>query len=352
MADAAHPHAGGLTHGSHDAHAAPGGGGHAHSSVVAHHFDDAEQQFDSAKLGMWLFLATEVLLFGGLFCAYFVWRSNQPEIFLHGHAHLNKTLGAVNTVILLLSSFTMAWAVSCSQKGNKNGLILGLALTLLGGFGFLGIKFVEYKEKIEHGYLWGNRYAPTVHHDDAHGAEAGHASEASHGAAEASHAASAPASNESHAAESHAPAEAAHAATPAAATPAAAAPVTPYTPLGATAAKLESLKYEPTKALVAASGVNGLKPPPKEHKDPAHHGPDLGPEPKATRTYFSIYFCMTGLHGIHVVIGMIVIAWLLYRAMKGEFGPEYFTPVDLGGLYWHLVDLIWIYLFPLLYLIE
>jgi cytochrome c oxidase subunit III len=239
--------------------------GHAGSPHLAHHFETPAQQFSSAKLGMWLFLATEILLFGGLFCAYAVYRANHPEIFIYAHRFLDRTLGAVNTAILLASSFTMAWAVRAAQLGKRRALVVLLSLTLLGGCGFLGVKFVEYEHKWKHGLLWGKEYKP---------AEMAHA-------------------------EGHA---------------------------------------------------DGHHPMPESSEKPAGAVP--AEAPKNVQVFFSIYFLMTGLHGLHVIGGLSAITWLLVRAGAGAFGPEYFTPVDLVGLYWHLVDLIWIFLFPLLYLIH
>jgi cytochrome c oxidase subunit 3 len=223
---------------------------------LQHHFETPEQQFDAGKLGIWLFLATEILLFGGLFCAYAIYRANHPEIFLYAHQFLDKVLGGTNTVILLCSSLTMAWAVRASQLGQRKLLITLLSLTLLGGFGFMGIKYVEYKAKWEHGLLPGTHFAP---HEEA--------------------------ANDS--------------------------------------------------------------PPGEGVKPPAH-----GKRPSNVQIFFGIYFLMTGLHGIHVLAGMGAITWILVRSARGEFGPDYFTPVDFVGLYWHLVDLIWIFLFPLLYLVS
>jgi cytochrome c oxidase subunit 3 len=116
------------------------------------------QQFEAGKLGMWLFLATEVLLFGGLFCAYFILRTNRPELFEFGHHALDKLLGAANTVVLLVSSLTMALGVRAAQLGKKDHLRLLLALTFLCGGGFMTIKYFEYSAKIEHGYLLGSRF--------------------------------------------------------------------------------------------------------------------------------------------------------------------------------------------------
>ncbi len=117
---------------------------------LAHHFDTPQQQFTSAKLGMWAFLLTEVLFFSGLFCAYAVYRRNHPEVFYDGHHFLNTTLGAINTIVLLFSSLTMALAVRCAQLNQRRGLIICLSITLLCAFAFLSIKYNEYKVKWEH----------------------------------------------------------------------------------------------------------------------------------------------------------------------------------------------------------
>ncbi|MEW6250635.1 MAG: cytochrome c oxidase subunit 3, partial [Planctomycetota bacterium] len=138
-------------------------GGHAHAPHLAHHFDTPGQQYEAATLGMWLFLATEILLFGGMFCAYAVYRANHPDVFAVAHEALSKTLGGVNTVILLCSSFTMATGVWAAERGRQRLLGVMLALTILGGLGFLGIKYVEYKHKWEEGLLWGKYYKPHEH---------------------------------------------------------------------------------------------------------------------------------------------------------------------------------------------
>src|SRR5829696_5949050 len=142
---------------------------------LAHHFDSPEQQFNSAKIGMWVFLATELLMFGGLFCAYSVYRHNHPEVFDFAHRELDKTLGAINTVVLISSSFTMALGVRMAQLGRRKGLVVCLALTLLGGGGFMIIKSIEYHKKYEH-HLWfgaGNKYSkiyngPRTHEEGPH----------------------------------------------------------------------------------------------------------------------------------------------------------------------------------------
>jgi len=307
-----------------------------HPPHLQHHFDTPEQQYDSGKLGMWLFLATEILLFGGLFVAYAVYRSNHPEIFIWAQQFLDTKLGAINTVILLCSSLTMAWGVRAAQLGQRRLLVILLSLTLLGATGFLGIKYVEYKAKWEHGLLWAGSFNPVTHGDDH---DAGHAT-----GAEGEHAEGA-ASTEAEHAESGAEAEhaegvsepghdertgehdAAEAAPP---------------------AEAESFTIERTTQPPPATPPQGRA----AAADPAAASQtDPGEAPKNAQTFFTIYFLMTGLHGLHVIAGMAAITWVLRKALRGTFGPSYFTPVDLVGLYWHLVDLIWIFLFPLLYLI-
>jgi len=202
-----------------------------------------EQQFDASKIGMWLFLATEILLFGGLFVGFGIMQSKHSAAFIAGHHHLDWQMGALNTCFLLISSFTMVmavWAASNNRNGNKQGiLVTNLLLTLGFAGGFMVVKYFEYSHKIHDGLLPGKFFHYT--------------------------------------------------------------------------------------------------------------GPDLVPN---MFVFFSFYFMMTGLHGFHVLGGMGAITYLIIRSLKGDYTSDYFTPVDLIGLYWHLVDLIWIYLFPLLYLIS
>jgi cytochrome c oxidase subunit 3 len=266
---------------------------------------------------MWLFLATEILLFGGLFCAYAVYRSNHPEVFVYAHTFLDKYLGAINTVILLCSSLTMAWGVRAAQLGQRKLLVTLLSLTLLGGAGFMSIKYVEYKAKWEHGLLWARSYHPESH-EEAHGEE---------------------------------PATQAAASRDDAADPAA----------GGEPSPVPAQESAPAQTNPASAGLvlerTTLPPPADGPRGPAgsvqdDRGHAIPVEPANVQVFFSIYFLMTGLHGLHVLAGMGAIGWVLRKAMRGMFGPAYFTPVDLVGLYWHLVDLIWIFLFPLLYLIH
>jgi cytochrome c oxidase subunit III len=297
MADAVH----------HGGHADPHGG-HGHPPFLQHHFETPAQQFDAGKLGMWLFLATEVLFFAGLFCAYAVYRGNHPEVFSAGHRFLDVKYGAINTVVLIASSFTMALAVYCAQTSRQTGLIVCLSLTLLGAFAFMGVKYIEYEHKIKHGIVWGKGFNPQEDH--------GSAPAATH--APADHSAAAPAH----------------------------ADVKPPV-VAAVVAGIEA-----SSIVTAPAGPAGLAPPPV--MDEHGHAP-LSPEVREAKNvhiYLGIYFCMTGLHGIHVLGGIAVITWLLIASIKGRFNSEYYTPVDLIGLYWHLVDLVWIYLFPLLYLVD
>ncbi|MEM9420258.1 MAG: cytochrome c oxidase subunit 3 [Planctomycetota bacterium] len=331
---------------------------HDHPPHLAHHFETPEQQMESGKLGMWVFLATEILMFGGLFCAYSVYRANHPEVFLFAHQYLDTTWGAINTAVLLASSFTMAWGVRAAQLGQKSLLVIMLCLTLLGGFGFMAIKTIEYKGKYSHD-IWvggingfyqkdglllnpeGNEYA--LHYLDEkkakkYGKEDGHGDHGAHGHDDHSHAAH----HEDHGDAHHE-----------------AAPVVEVSSIGRPVASEPGLKSSlidgrapiPTGGEAFITGVGA--------EQAAHHGshyPDfdeLAPlQANATHIFFQIYFMMTGLHGIHVLIGMGLITWILVKSIGGAFSPAYYTPVDLVGLYWHLVDLIWIFLFPLLYLIH
>jgi cytochrome c oxidase subunit III len=208
-----------------------------HPAHLQHHFSDSEQQASASKLGMWLFLLTEMLLFGGLFVAYSIYRAWNPDMFYEAHKQLNIQLGMINTIVLISSSVTMALAIRSTQLGNRKLTARFLIVTLLFAAAFLVIKYLEYHHKFELGQLPGKYYTFT--------------------------------------------------------------------------------------------GLQGSNP----------------------HIFFSIYFMMTGLHGIHVIGGMGLISWILYRTTRNQFSPAYYTPLEMTGLYWHLVDLIWIFLFPLLYLI-
>jgi cytochrome c oxidase subunit 3 len=208
-----------------------------HPRHLAHHFSEPRQQADSAKLGMWIFLLTEILLFGGLFVVYTVYRAWNPDIFHQAHRFLDIRLGTLNTVVLITSSLTMALAIRSMQLGLKRSTVINLTLTLLLAAAFLVVKYFEYSHKFHLGQLPGKYYTFV--------------------------------------------------------------------------------------------GVEGTNP----------------------HIFFGVYFLMTGLHGIHVLAGMATIGWVLRRTLRGEFSAQYYTPIEMTGLYWHLVDLIWIFLFPMFYLV-
>jgi len=231
------------------------------------HFQTLEQQKESATLGMWIFLVTEVLFFGGLFLAYTINRSAFSVAFGTGSNTLDIRLGGGNTVVLILSSLTMAMAVWSAQVGKKPLVTIFLILTLLLGGTFLGVKVIEYKQKFDH------------HLIPSHGFDLAY--------------------------------RAAH--------------PTPADDPKAIAAEKDELE----KAL---------------EKDP-----DINSH---AQLYFSLYFGMTGLHALHMIVGAGLILWLIKNSIAGRYSPRYNTPVEVVGLYWHFVDIVWIYLFPLLYLID
>ena len=221
---------------------------HVSIAHVAHHFDDAEQQYTAAELGMWLFLATEVLFFGGLFCGYAIYRYWYHAAFVAGSHHLDVLLGTINTAILLTSSLTMALAVHAAQTSRRVATVRNLVFTVLLGGAFLGIKGYEYYHKFEERLVPGPHFAI--------------------------------------------PAE------------------------GATQAQRAAQTSGPIQL------------------------------------FFSLYFLMTGLHALHMIIGVAVLLVLIMTASRGAFSAAYFTPVEMTGLYWHFVDIVWVFLFPLLYLIR
>ena len=346
-----------LKHDSHPPHDGPhdGAGGHDadghghdhdHDPNLAHHFDTLDQQFDSAKVGMWVFLATEILMFGGLFVAYAYWRANHPRVFEFGAAELKWELGFTNTFILITSSFTMAWAVRASQLGQRKLCIWLLILTILGGFGFLGVKSFEYKAKYDHYLLVGtyNRFYPEDHRWE--GVPDEPAYQVEHHGADHADDLTADHTDDAHAVAVHADAAGKQVAETADASPEHSQQVVAASAPAGLAATFETSERSPwADAEEASAGDHG------SHKLGYE---DLTPlDKQSIHQFFQIYFLMTGLHTIHVIIGMgVIFVYALLPAIRGRFGPKYFTPVDLSGLYWHLVDLIWIFLFPLLYLIH
>lgn len=285
----------------------PGHGAYPH---LAHHFDTPQQQFDAGKLGIWLFLLTEVLFFSGLFCAYTIYRSMRPEVFVYAHYFLDTKLGALNTCVLLISSLTAAWSVRNAQLGETKKLVTNIVITILCASTFMVVKYFEYSHKAHAGLLPGRNFKPIEEVWEVASFKSKHPEAAAYAARLKAQASSKP------------PAESA-----------AAPAVQPHQMERPTRAQLEPLLQ---------AGVLG----------PKAETPTVPSKPRNAHVFFSIYFFMTGLHGFHVLAGIGVFIWLLIRAKKGVFGAMYFGPIDYAALYWHLVDLIWIYLFPLLYLIH
>lgn len=375
-----------------DGHGDHGHGEHDHPPFLAHHFDDPEQQYDSGKLGMWLFLVTEVLFFSGMFCAYALYRSRNPEVWTFASQFLNETLGAVNTGVLLFSSLSMAWGVRCAQLRQRTGLVVSLAVTLGCAAMFLGVKAIEYTHKWDIGLLpagtYESQYLHVTHHSGVSdwlyvlsavpavcvvgfaiwygftlisgrkresevagpllvtalcyfvgvglgifienadsGSKEGHPA-AAHAGEHTGDDVHASEHADEHAGEAgeHGEGDEAHGASDHESHSEASGAVLPTSPVAFVEVEVPPVPGAPLTEMVDQRGGAGL--------------------------FFSIYYCMTGVHAIHILAGMGVLAWLLVRATKDEFNEQYFGPVDYVGLYWHLVDLIWIYLFPLLYLIK
>jgi cytochrome c oxidase subunit 3 len=210
-----------------------------HSGHVAlqHHFDDLEQQKEASTFGMWVFLVTEILFFGGLFTAYTIYRQRFHGVFVEASRHLDITLGGTNTAVLIASSLTMALAIWSAQVNKRKLIVVFLLITMALGSTFLVIKGFEYADKFHHHLVPG----PNFHY--------------------------------------------------------------------------------------------------------------VGNNPEQAEVFFALYFCMTGLHALHMVIGVTLLGCLLYPSWKGRYSAEWHNPLECSGLYWHFVDIVWIFLFPLLYLI-
>jgi cytochrome c oxidase subunit 3 len=384
-----------------------------HDDHVAHHFDSAEHQFEAAKLGMWLFLATEFLLFGGLFCLYAVYRHAHPDLFAYGARFLNTNLGMLNTTVLILSSMTMAWAVRCAQLNQRRRLMLCLVLTILGGAGFMTVKYFEYSHKINENLVWGVGFYEQTTHERlamqraARLAKSKPAAAPRKGDADKGKALWMGTCRTCHDVDGRGikgqgkdirGSQFIASKTDAQMVEFVKGGRMPSDPLNTTGIQMPPrggnpmLKDSDLQDIIAyvrtfkaaegpaATGSAAVAPEtefyiPKSTIPDALAGPagmaahwDAPPaepdrsEPRDPRRdparppnphlFFGLYYLMTGLHGLHVLIGMIAITWLLVRAWLGHFTPRYFTPVDLVGLYWHVVDIIWIFLFPLLYLIR
>ena len=214
---------------------------HAETLALREQFDTEAQQRDASTLGMWIFLITEIMFFGGMFLAYIVYRGANPALFAVASSSLNVYIGAANTVVLLCSSWTMVLAVRAAQLGQRKTIIFFLVLTLILGGVFLVVKAYEWNEKFVEHHVPG----PSFHFEGAPADLQGRA-----------------------------------------------------------------------------------------------------------QLFFSLYFAMTGLHALHMVVGVGILSVLIWQTHQRRYSAAYMTPIDIGGLYWHFVDIIWIFLFPLLYLID
>jgi cytochrome c oxidase subunit III len=227
---------------------------HEHPAHLRHHFESVDQQREAASFGMWLFLLTEIMFFGGLFTAYLIYRNWYYPAFVAGSHQLSIVLGATNTAVLICSSFTMAMGVYSAEMRNRKALITYLLLTIALGLAFLGIKAVEYHEK------WEKHHVPGLNFS-----------------------------------------------------------------------------------------VNDFT-----HVNPAYPEDPALPLDMAEKTqvYFSLYFAMTGMHALHMIVGVSILLILLVQAWGGAYTDGHMTTIENFGLYWHFVDIVWIFLFPLLYLIS
>jgi cytochrome c oxidase subunit 3 len=313
-------HATTVDHGGHgDGH----GGGHGdlmlvghdgqlHAANLQHHFVSAQQQFEASKLGMWLFLVTEILLFGGMFVAYAIYRAWYPELFEDASLQLDTVMGALNTVVLLASSLTVAWAIRGAQRDDQRVLFWNLVATVLLAGTFMVVKYFEYTHKFELGIFPGESFELAPGTIGVDGQEV---------------TGTRPVAELLPAGESHAEPTAADHAT----------------------AGAEPAADEHADGAAGAGAEHGAE---GEHAEGEVHGRE-GPifsNPRAG-VFFSIYYVMTGIHGLHVLIGMVAISILAWKARRGRYSSVYYTPVENVGLYWHVVDIIWIFLFPLMYLI-
>lgn len=282
---------------------------HYHAPGLQHQFEDMGQQQESASIGMWMFLVQEIMFFGGLFTVYLVFRSRYPMAFAAGSNHLDAFWGALNTLVLIVSSLTMALAVRNAQLGKRNAQVIMIFVTMIFGATFLGVKAIEYTDKYNHGLIpidGLNKKIPE-------GARTQQASFAL------------PFETRAFAAGEG---EAAH-----------------PNPKG----NFQIEKKDEELVVMARDG-NFLT---DAEKIGYFTNGEIDGEKfsNKVRIFFWIYFVMTGLHALHMIIGLGLMAWLLWKAWMGTYSGDYYSPVEMSGLYWHFVDIVWIFLFPLLYLL-
>ncbi len=274
-----------------------------HEPGLQHQFGDMKQQEESVSIGMWLFLAQEIMFFGGLFTAYLVYRSRYPMAFAAGSNHLDAFWGGLNTLVLIVSSLTMALTVYYAQKSNRNMQVIMIILTMLFGTVFLGVKAIEYSDKYHHGLVPMAGLNQKVKADASHHETAKPCWEVDHNAPPAVH----------------------------------------PNPRG------EFLWTDCSLVKVAEDG--GFLTEAERVGYYSNGEIDIEKFKGIVRIFYYLYFVMTGLHALHMIAGLLLMSWLLWTAWKGTYNSEYYMPVEMSGLYWHFVDIVWIFLFPLLYLL-
>lgn len=288
-----------------------------HPPGLQHQFEDMKQQEESNTIGMWMFLAQEIMFFGGLFTAYLIFRSKYPIAFAAGSNHLDALLGGINTLVLIVSSLTMALTVYYAQKGNRNMQIIMIILTMIFGAGFLGVKAIEYTDKYNHGLVpfanWNKKIKGNADHASAEGKK-----EVKHFFA--SESGSKPAASES----------AEH-----------------PNPTG----QFQWTYWDQTMPLIDYAKQKNILTPSEQIGYFTNGEFDQAKFTGRVRIFYWIYFAMTGLHALHMIVGLGIMAWLLIMAWRNTYSAEYYSPVEISGLYWHFVDIVWIFLFPLLYLL-
>lgn len=264
-----------------------------------------KQQEESVSIAMWAFLVQEIMFFGGLFTAYLVFRSRYPMAFAAGSNHLNAFWGGLNTLVLIVSSLTMALTVYYAQKGNRNMQVILIVLTMFFGSVFLGVKAIEYTDKWEHGLVpVAGLNKKIKDHAEAEGEKK------PEGAAATEHHAN---------------------------------------PRGEFQWTGENFK-ESSVIILEAQKKNQLT----KYEQIGYFSNGSLDQSKVqdkVRIFYWIYFVMTGLHGLHMIVGLGIMLWLLIMAWRNTYSGEYYSPVEISGLYWHFVDIVWIFLFPLLYLL-
>ncbi len=303
---------------------------HYHHPGLQHQFEDMGQQQESDSIGMWMFLVQEIMFFGGLFTVYLVFRSRYPMAFAAGSNHLNVWLGGVNTLVLIVSSLTMALAVHYAQLGKRNLQVVMIILTMILGTAFLGIKAVEYADKYHEGIVpvsGLNRRSTGDKEQDASKDISRNPEEQEKNSLDF----------------------------PKDSKDSIQKPETRNGEHEEYVNRSGDFIWADTSLAVKAQQENFLTDAEKigyfTNGDFSTGEIDPDKFRDKVRIFYWIYFAMTGLHALHMIIGLGLMAWLLYKAWRGTFTPEYYAPVEMSGLYWHFVDIVWIFLFPLLYLL-